>query len=352
MYTGGTTGQPKGVVQLQRGTLAMALRPLWGYGLPPKPRSLAIAPMTHAGYQTPVSTIMAGGTVVVAAAFAPDVFVDTVAKEHITATVGVPSMIYAVMDYSESHDCDFSSLQFWLYAAAAISPDRLAEAQRRWGQIFVQAYAQTESYGCGTALLPDEHDLNRPDRLASCGRAVADTQLRIADDSGDSVKDGEVGEILMRSPYLMDRYLNLPELTEEAFEGGWLHTGDMALMDEDGYVTIVDRKKDMIISGGYNVYSREVEDALMEHADVRTAAVVGVPDDRWGEAVKAFVVLDANVTLDEVALIEYVKARKGGVKAPKSVQFVDELPLTAVGKVDKKALRAADVAKTLGRVVE
>lgn len=219
MFTGGTTGKPKGVVHRQHAGLAMALRPLWAYEMPSKPRSLAIAPMTHSGYQIPLATIMAGGTVIVVPKFAPDLFVDVVEREHITATIGVPTMIYAVMDYAETHQTDLSSLRNWLYAAAPISPDRLVEAQRRWGSIFVQAYAMSESYGHGTVLHSDEHDLSRPERLASCGRATAETLLRVADDEGNAVTTGEVGEILMRGPNLMTRYLNLPDLTEEVCQG-------------------------------------------------------------------------------------------------------------------------------------
>jgi fatty-acyl-CoA synthase len=189
-------------------------------------------------------------------------------------------------------------------------------------------------------LRKDEHDVARPERLATCGRPVPWVHVALLDDFGNEVPRGEPGEICVRGPLVMQGYWNKPEQTAEAFAGGWLHTGDIAREDDEGYYTIVDRKKDMIVSGGFNVFPREVEDVISSHPSVAAVAVIGVPDDRWGEAVKAVVVPrpGAEILADE--LIELVKRAKGSVHAPKSVDVAESIPLSPLGKPDKKALRA------------
>jgi fatty-acyl-CoA synthase len=195
-----------------------------------------------------------------------------------------------------------------------------------------------------TALGREDHVVADPERenavLTSAGRATYGTRIRLVDETGHDVPPGEPGEILANSPNMMSGYLDDPGATAAAIGDGWLHTGDVARCDAEGLLTIVDRQKDMIVSGGFNVYPREVEDALFEHPAVRQAAVIGVPHERWGEAVKALVVLREGAVADERELIEFVKGRKGSVAAPKSVEFVSGIALTALGKVDKKVLRA------------
>jgi fatty-acyl-CoA synthase len=208
--------------------------------------------------------------------------------------------------------------------------------------VLLQGYGQTECVGMTTSLLPFEHDPdNRPELLSSCGRAVAGAEVEVLDDDGNHVAPGEVGEICVRSRSVMSGYWHRPEETAQALRNGWLHTGDMAFRDGDGFFHIVDRKKDMVVSGGFNVYPREIEDVLMADPGVSAAAVIGIPDDKWGEAVKAFVVPRPGARLDLEDLIATVKQRKGSHLAPKSIDVVDHLPVTGVGKVDKKALRAA-----------
>ncbi len=190
-----------------------------------------------------------------------------------------------------------------------------------------------------TVMRRNEHHVNDPVRLASCGRPTPLMRVVLLDDAMNEVADGEPGEICVRGPLLMGGYLNMPEETAKVVEGGWLHTGDVAVRSPDGFLRIVDRKKDMIVTGGFNVFAREVEDVLAEHPLVRQVAVIGVADAKWGEAVKAVVVLEPGAKLDPEILIALVRERKGSVQAPKSVEFIDAIPLSALGKPDKKALR-------------
>jgi fatty-acyl-CoA synthase len=228
-----------------------------------------------------------------------------------------------------------------IYGASPMSPARLVEAMKRFGPVFMQLYAQSEAPNTVTVLRQRDHDPERfPHRLASCGVPIVGNQVRLLDEAGDEVPVGEVGEIGVRGPLVMKGYWNKPEETARAFRNGWLYTGDLARRDDDGFIYIVDRSKDMIISGGFNVYPREIEDVLTTHPAVGAAAVIGVPDGKWGEAVKAVVVLKAGARVDPEALIALVRERKGTVYAPKSVEFADSLPVTGLGKPDKKALRA------------
>lgn len=340
LYTGGTTGRPKGVALAQRVWTNTLLTVLADFQLPPCPRYLAASPITHASGMMIVPTLLRGGTVHLHGGFDPERFLETLAAERINLCFGVPTMIYVLLDHPALPRTDLSSLETFLYAAAPMSPARLGEALERVGPVFCQYYGQTESGGTGTVLPREEHDPARPERLASCGKAMSSIRLALQDEQGRPVAPGQAGEICLRGPSVMLGYWRQPELTAETLRDGWLHTGDMATMDADGFVTIVDRKKDMIVSGGFNVFPREVEDVITEHPGVAMCAVIGVPDDKWGEAVKAVVVRrpGADVSADE--LIRLVRERKGPVHAPKSVDFAEALPLTAVGKADKRRLRA------------
>ncbi|GAC1314858.1 MAG: hypothetical protein NVSMB16_11610 [Acidimicrobiales bacterium] len=252
----------------------------------------------------------------------------------------VPSMIYALLDHPRFADADLSSLQTVYYGASAISPARLREAITKIGPVFFQFYGQSEAPMTLCVLRKEEHDVNDLARLATCGRPVPWAQVTLLDGDGREVAKGEPGELCTRGPLVMRGYWNKPEETEAAIRDGWLHTGDVAREDEHGFLTIVDRTKDMIVSGGFNIYPREVEDVLSTHPSVAAAAVVGVPDDKWGEAVKAVVVVRAGETIDEAELIELVKVHKGSHYAPKSIDVVDAIPVSPLGKPDKKALRA------------
>ena len=339
-YTGGTTGRPKGVEIPDRALLHQVQTTTTSLGLPEVPRFLAVAPISHAGVLPIVPTFARGGTVVLQRGFDPQEWLATVAAERINWTFLVPTMLYALLDRTQPESCDLSSLETIMYGSSPMSVARLAEAHERIGPVFLQAYGQTECVSFATTLRKDEHEpLHNPRLLGSCGRAVLGMRVEILAEDNEPVRSGAVGEICVRGPGVMRGYHKMPEQTAEALRGGWLHTGDLASRDEDGFLYIVDRKKDMIVTGGFNVYSREVEDVIAQVPAVSAVAVIGIPDEKWGEAVKAVVVARPGQVVDPVGLIDLVKTVKGAHQAPKSVDIVERLPLTSVGKIDKKALR-------------
>jgi fatty-acyl-CoA synthase len=311
---------------------------------PDEIRFLIATPLSHAAAAVFVPTLQRGGALyVMPRGFTPDGFFDMIETHQITTTFLVPVMIYALLDHPRSKTADLSSLETLFYGASPMSPTRLREGLERWGQIFFQFFGQSEAPMVLTSLKRKEHDLSKPERLASCGRPSPWVHITLLDDDHQPVARGEAGEICVRGPLVMQGYHKLPEQTEAAFAGGWLHTGDIGRLDEEGFLYIVDRKKDMIVTGGFNVFPREIEDVISSLPMVAQVAVIGVPDARWGEAVKAVVVLRPGVEADDAVAEDIktaVKDAKGSVQAPKSVDVVPRLPLTAVGKPDKKALRA------------
>ena len=339
LYTGGTTGVPKAAELSESAVAQTMLAVSQGWDLPGRRRYLACAPITHAAGVPILPTLMQGGTVVLHPSFDPDRWLRDVEREDATFSLLVPTMIYVLLDHPGLGAADLSSLETVMYGASPMSPHRLAEGIERLGRIFSQLYAQTESAGTGTSLWREHHDPKDLARLASCGKPMPNVRVGILDDDHQEVPVGESGEICLQGPTVMKGYFKQPVLTEEALAGGWLHTGDMGVRDEEGFITIVDRKKDMIVSGGFNVFPREIEDVLSAHPSVSSVAVIGVPDEKWGEAVKAIVVARPGEQVDPEALMGLVKERKGPIYAPKSVDVVDALPLTAVGKPDKKVLR-------------
>jgi len=345
IYTGGTTGQPKGVAHTHRVHVTMILTEMADWDWPGEVRFLALTPITHASGAMIMPVLLKSGTYAMTQGFTAEKFVHLVEKHRITATFLVPTMVYVLLDSPARQGADLSSLKLIIYGASPMSPTRLVEGMQVFGPVFMQLYAQSEAPNTVTVLHQHEHDpVHHPERLASCGTPCVGTQVRLLDDDGHEVPDGEVGEICVRGPLVMKGYWNKPEETAQALRHGWLYTGDMARRDAGGYLYIVDRSKDMIISGGFNVYPREVEDTLSQHPAVAAAAVVGVPDAKWGEAVRALVVVRPGSPADPVALaaelMAWVRERKGAVQAPKAIDFVDALPMTGLGKLDKKAIRA------------
>lgn len=343
-YTGGTTGKPKGVMGTAQCISTMTSIQLAEWEWPEHPRFLMCTPLSHAGAAFFTPTVIKGGEMIVLGKFDPGEVLKVIEEQRITATMLVPSMLYALMDHPDSHIRDLSSLETVYYGASAINPVRLAEAIRRFGPIFAQYYGQSEAPMVIAYLAKADHDEKR---LTSCGRPTLFARTALLGADGKPVPQGEPGEICVSGPLLAGGYWNLPDATAETFKNGWLHTGDMAREDEDGFYYIVDRVKDMIVTGGFNVFPREVEDVIAEHAAVAQVCVVGAPDEKWGEAVTAVVVLRTNAARDEVAIEVMtaeiqaaVKARKGSVQSPKRVVVVDALPLTGLGKPDKKAVRA------------
>jgi acyl-CoA synthetase (AMP-forming)/AMP-acid ligase II len=339
-YTGGTTGRSKGVMQTYRSGTTLTQIQLAEWEWPEETRFLIATPLSHAGAAFFVPTLLRGGSIVVLPGFDPTAVLEAIQKYRITATMLVPTMLYILMDHPKLADYDLSSLETVYYGAAAISPTRLREAIERFGPIFFQFFGQSECGMTIAVLKKEEHDIDDPARLATCGRAVPWLKVALLDDEMNEVPDGEPGEICVRGPLVMKGYWNKPEQTAETLAGGWLHTGDIARKDAQGFLTIVDRKKDMIVTGGFNVFPREIEDVISTHPAVAQAAVIGVPDEKWGEAVKAVVVVRPGADVSADDLIELVKDRKGAVHAPKSVDFVEAIPLSALGKPDKKVLRA------------
>ena len=343
-YTGGTTGKPKGVIGTVQSITTMTTIQLAEWEWPERPKFLMCTPLSHAGAAFFVPTIVKGGEMVVLSKFDPAEVLRVIEEQKITATMLVPSMIYALMDHPDSHTRDLSSLETVYYGASAMNPVRLAEAIRRFGPIFAQYYGQSEAPMVITYLAKGDHDEKR---LTSCGRPTLFARTALLGEDGKPVPQGEVGEICVSGPLLSGGYWNLPDETSRTFHDGWMHTGDLAREDEDGFWYIVDRTKDMIVTGGFNVFPREVEDVVAEHPSVAQVCVIGTPDEKWGEAVTAVVVLRPNAPSDEESVSKMtaeiqaaVKERKGSVQSPKQVIVVESVPVTALGKPDKKSVRA------------
>jgi fatty-acyl-CoA synthase len=337
-YTGGTTGKSKGVLRHHRQLTPFSGLILADFELPERPNYLAVAPISHVAGTKVVPTLMRGGTVHMLKGFDPAAVLATIAREKINFTLFVPTMIYVLLDHPALSKTDLSSLELLLYGASPMAPSRLLEAIERIGPVLSQLYGQTECYPV-SVLRKADHDPSQPELFLSCGFPIAGCEAKILDDQDREVPTGQAGEICVRAPHVMAEYWKRPEQTAETLKNGWLHTGDIARADERGYMFILDRKKDMIVTGGFNVFPREVEDVLATHADVAVVAVIGIPDDKWGEAVTAVIVPKPRTSPSERELIDLVKQRKGSTHAPKQIKFVSELPMTGVGKVDKKALR-------------
>ena len=339
-YTGGTTGYPKGIERRNSSIAGVfPLAVLSDFEVPASPRFLAVAPFSHVTGTMIIPTFMRGGSVHLLDGFAPDRVLSAIERERANFTLLVPTMISAMLDDPLMRATDVSSMELLVYGGSPMSPARLREGLDRIGPVFSQLYGQGECYHA-CVLSRADHDPGRPELLESAGRPGVTSEVSILDEEGNEVSAGDVGEVCVRGPLVMDGYRNLPELTAETFRSGWLHTGDMGRKDERGYVYIMDRKKDMIIVNGSNVFARGVEDVLMSHPAVVQAGVFGVPDPATGEAVSAAVVLRRGGHADPEELARYVRDRKGQLQAPQHIHFVDKLPLTSLGKINKRALRA------------
>jgi len=338
-YSGGTTGKPKSLTTTQRVCTAMFNVMLGEWEWPNPPRVLTCAPLSHSGAALALPALLKGGTMLVLPGFEPVAVMQAIQEHRINCTLVVPTMIYALLDHPRFGEFDLSSLETVFYGASSISPARLKEAIERIGPVFSQFYGQAEVPMVITLLRKSEHDVNDLRRLASCGRPTPWAHVELLDAEDRPVPDGQPGEVCVRGPLVFDGYRNNPELNAATFRSGWHHTGDVAVRDPGGFLRIVDRTKDMIVSGGFNIYPREIEDILSEHPAVAQCAVIGVPHPKWGEAVTAVVVLRTGREVTAEALIRLVAERKGSFQAPKAVIFAASIPQTPLGKPDKKALR-------------
>jgi fatty-acyl-CoA synthase len=309
------------------------------------PRTLTVMPMYHAGGAvTAINTVSQGGSVYVMSDFLPSEVARVLDEDGITGVTFVPAMIQALLVMVPGlADLEFPRLRAIYYGASPIAVETLRSATGVFGCDFLQIYGMTETTAALTALFPEDHEralAGEEHLLLSAGRPILATEVRIVDDEGNDVPTGEVGQIIGRGPQLMTGYHNRPEATADALVGGWMHTGDAGSLDAEGFLYVSDRVKDMIISGGENIYPREIEDVLFQLPAVADAAVIGVPDDKWGETVKAVIQVKEGESLTEAELRAHCRANLGGFKQPTSFDFIDQIPRNLTGKVLKKDLRA------------
>jgi acyl-CoA synthetase (AMP-forming)/AMP-acid ligase II len=343
--TGGTTGRPKGVELTGTNLETMTALTLMSYPFDGRPVYLALAPLTHAAGVLCFPVLALGGEIVVMRSPAIGVFLDLVQTHRVTHTFLPPTLIYMVLAHVCLDDTDLSSLQCFWYGAAPMSPARLEEALRRIGPVMAQLFGQTEAPMMISTMAPRDHF--RPDgtiaaeRLASAGRPTPLVTVAVMAEDGTLLERGATGEIVVRGSLVTRGYHRDPAATAAASAHGWHHTGDIGYLDGDNFLFIVDRARDMVITGGFNVYSTEVEQAIMQHPAVQDCAVIGLPDDKWGERVTAVVQLRTGHTVEPSELRSFVRERIGAVKTPKQVEIWPDLPRSKVGKVLKRDIKAS-----------
>jgi long-chain acyl-CoA synthetase len=343
-YTSGTTGEPKGVMLTHRNMLSNIANSQGIYEYLSSDIYLHAAPMFHLADGAAVFTHTSNGaTQAFIPRFDPKHVLETIARERVSLILLVPTMINFLLNHPDLDSYDLSSLRHVTYGASPIAPDLLRRAMKAFACGFGQGYGLTEASPLLTVLSQEDHaitDEKSERRLASCGKPVPGVEVRVVREDGSDARPGDVGEIIARGPNIMVGYWKRPEDTKEVLGDGWLHTGDLATVDEDGYIYLVDRKKDMIVTGGENVYSTEVEAVLYSHPSIKEAAVIPVPDADWGEAVHACVVLRDGKQTTAEELVEFCRERLANYKVPRSIEFIEgELPKGGTGKILKKQLR-------------
>lgn len=344
LYTSGTTGVPKGVMRKHKDVLRFARQVVRLVGFRSDDRCFSTFPLYHAALiHFNFAFVMVGATQWILPRFDPKEVLELIQKERINFMAAAPTMVIFLTEYPERSKYDVSSLRLVCYIGSPMPEAAIKNAMDAFGPIFLQMYGLSEGTG-QTALTREDHvmALKEPGKegiLNSAGHPDPSVQLRIVDDNDNDVPLGEVGEIALRSDCITDGYWNKPEETKQTWRNGWLHTGDVAKVDENGYVYIVDRKKDIIVSGGENVASKEVENTIYTHPAILEAAVIGVPSEKWGEAVKAVVALKPGMTATPEEIMDYCASRMAGFKKPKSVEIWPELPKNPVGKILKREIR-------------
>jgi acyl-CoA synthetase (AMP-forming)/AMP-acid ligase II len=341
LYTSGTTGKPKGVMLAHRGINMMRLCEHFepAYSWEDGDSFINALPnfhLLHLGIT--LQCLYNGVSITVVRQFDPALVLATISKQRPTLLTLTPTMLQMLLDHPDAPTTDFSSLRLTLYAGSPISLGLIKRAIATMPGQFMQFYGSTEAGGASSILRPNEHDLEDEAKLQSCGRPLPLNEFRIVDGDGNTVPDGEPGELLIRAPSITKGYWRQPETTAGVLENGWYRSGDIVRRDAEGLYYIVDRAKDMIVSGGENIYSAEIENVLSTHPSVSAVAVIGVPDPRWGEAVKAIVIPRDGADAD--AMIAFCRERLAAYKVPKSIDFTDAFPLVPSGKVSKKDLRA------------
>lgn len=344
-YTSGTTGLLKAAKLSHQNRIASAKKQLLISGIDIDQNSVMchVAPVTHAGATMLLPFFWRGACQFILPGFDVGQLLETVEKEKVTHLLLVPTMLNMIMEHPDIEKFDTSSIRSIVYTTSPMPSKRIQHALEIFGPVLIQSYGQTESSGLITCLSKQDHniyeDAKKRRRLSSAGVPGIECDVRVVDEHGNDITPGEVGEIIHKGEGTMKGYWKAPELSSEVLKDGWLYTRDMGTVDENGYIYILDRKSDMIISGGFNIYPSEVEAALCEHPAVKEAAVIGVPDDRWGEAVKAVVVLNENMESDAEELIRHCKARIASYKKPQSVDFIKELPKNAHGKTLRRKVK-------------
>lgn len=340
-YTGGTTGRSKGAIRTHRMRLEGVRNALMAFNHETSPDDVFLhaGPMNHMSGLFALPHFVMGAKNVIMPKFDARVVLETIEKEKVTRTALVPTMIVRLLNETELNRYDLSSLKFVIYGGAPMPLGILQQAIGVMGNKFLQIYGMAECIPPVTVLRPGDHEGSVTEIMNSTGRPVLGVDLKVVDKSGSEAPVGEIGEIVTRGPHVMRGYWNDYIKTRDAIVNGWLYTGDLGFRDEKGFIHLVDRSKDMIISGGYNIYPKELEEVLYQHPAVLEAAVVGIPDPEWGEVVKAFVVLQEGMKASEDDLIQYVKKHLASYKKPKYVQFMKELPKSSLGKILKRELR-------------
>jgi acyl-CoA synthetase (AMP-forming)/AMP-acid ligase II len=345
-YTSGTTGSPKGAMLTHGNLLAMTMSFYADMApLGPDDAVLHAAPLSHASgcYSLPNFAKAANNVILEMRSFNPQAVCETIQRRKITNMFVAPTMVKILVSWPEIGNYDLSSLKCLDYGGGPMYVEDLKEAVRKLGQCLVQVYGQGESPMTISYLRSEEHLLEGTEeqmvRLQSAGIARTDVEVKVFDENDNEVPQGEIGEIVLRGEEVMRGYWKNPEATAETLRGGWLHTGDVGKMDERGYIYLLDRSKDMVISGGENIYPREIEDVILRHPAVHEVAVIGVPDDYWGEALKAVISLKPGMQASEQEIIDFCKQYLASYKKPKSVEFIGELPKSSYGKILKRELR-------------
>jgi acyl-CoA synthetase (AMP-forming)/AMP-acid ligase II len=343
-FSSGSTGKIKAAMQSYGNRMASLRKLLMGMDTHPGPgdRLALVGPITHASGMLMQPFLYCGATLVLFDAFEPAQFLADLERQRVTHVFMVPAMINMLLNEPALARADLSALKSLSYGAAPMAPARIREAWARFGPILSQGYGASETTSGVTRLTVADHAYaiaQRPERLASCGRPMGETEVCVMSEEGKPLAAGEVGEIAVRGEDVFKGYWGEPQLSSEVLVNGWLMTGDLARTDEDGYLYLVDRKKDMIISGGFNVYPTEVEAVLYQHPDVLEACVFSVPDERWGEGVKAAVVLKPQRTANQDTLVAHCRGLLADYKLPRSISFVTELPRNASGKIARKIVR-------------